>query len=233
MAYTATQLITKAYYLSGIVAKNLQEVTTSQLDDGLYLLNELLNIKAVDYRLIPYYKSIDITATVGQEKYFIENLVEAECLVFYINSVRYAMKRTSRTQYFATPRAENIESLPYSWHIERALGGANLYIYFLPNQNYPMTLWGKFGLDNVELTTDLSLTLDYFYIEYLRYGLAAYICSEYNIMLQPQASQRLKILEQQLIDISPTDFTISKMSSFNKGVDFNYGIANLSTGWLP
>lgn len=233
MAYTATKLITKAYYLSGIVARDLQSVSGSQISDGLDLLNMVLDIKSANYRLIPYYKSIDITAAVGQEKYFIEKLVEAECLVFYINSVRYAMKSTSRTQFFATPRAENIESLPYSWHIERTLGGANLYIYFLPNQSYPMTLWGKFGFDEVNLSTDLTSLFDRFYIEYLRYALAEYICAEYNIVLQPQSSARLRELEQQLIDISPTDFTMQKQSSFVKGIDFNYGVANLGTGWWP
>lgn len=233
MAFTALNLINKAYYLSGIVSRDSQVVSGSQVADGLDLLNLTLDIKSADYRLIPYFKSIDIVAVPGQEKYFIKNLVQAENLVFFINSVRYAMKSTPRNQYFGSPRAENIQSLPYSWHTERVNGGSDLYIYFLPNAAYPMTLWGKFGFDEVELGTDLSLVFDKFYIEYLRYSLAEYICAEYNVMFQPQAAQKLKSLEQQLIDVSPTDFTMNKISSFAKGVDFNYGIANLGTGWYP
>jgi len=233
MSYSALKLINKAYYLSGIVARDLQTVSGSQVSDGLDLLNLILDIKSVDYRLIPYFKSVDITAVPGQEKYFIENLVSAENLVFFINSVRYAMKSTPRNQYFATPRAENIQSLPYSWHIERTKGGSNLYIYFLPSSDYPMTLWGKFGFDEVNLGTDLSLIFDPYYIEYLRYSLAAYICSEYNVMFQPQSVQTLKSLEQQLVDVSPKDFTMDKLSYFDKGTDFNYGVANLGTGWWP
>jgi hypothetical protein len=233
MAYTASKLINKAYYLSGIVARDLQSVSGSQSSDGLDLLNLLLAMKNVDYRLIPYFKSHDIVAVPAQEKYFVENLVAVENFVFYINSVRYAMRGTSRNQYFSSPRAENIESLPYQWHLERTKGGSNLFIYFLPNTDYPMTLWGKFGFDEVSLETDLSLIFDPFYIEYLRYGLAEYICSEYNVMFQPQSLQKLKSFEQELIDISPTDFSMNKISSFSKGVDFNYGVANLGMGWWP
>ncbi|NTU69254.1 hypothetical protein HGB13_00275 [bacterium] len=233
MAYTAQKLIQNAYYLSGVVSKGLQYLTTAQDADGLDLLNSILDIKGADYRLIPYFSSKDITAVPGQEKYFIEKLVEAENFVFYINSVRYAMKYTPRNQYFATPRAENIKSLPYSWHLERTKGGSNLYIYFLPSSDYPMTIWGKFGFSEVALTTDLSTTYDLFYIEYLKYSLASCICSEYSVEFQPQPAQRLKVFEQQLTDISPTDFTMNKISSFTKGVDFNYGIANLGTGWWP
>ena len=55
MAYTARMLITRAYYLSQIVSRQLQEVSGEQIEDGLFLLNALLQFKSTDLREIPYF----------------------------------------------------------------------------------------------------------------------------------------------------------------------------------
>ena len=78
MPYTSSQLITYAYYLSGIVSRGTQTVTGEQLADGLDSLNMVIASKSVTYKHIPYFKSVDITANVGQEKYFIPNLLYNE-----------------------------------------------------------------------------------------------------------------------------------------------------------
>jgi len=234
MAYTARQLITKSYYLSGIVARRLQSVSGNQLSDGLDLLNDLLAVKTVDQRLIPYYREYALTAVIGQEKYFIADLIAVETFTFNIGSVRYSTTPASRKQYFGTGRVDTIQSLPYNWHIERKLGGSDLYIYFLPNTNYPMKIWGKFGLTEVaDENVDLSLTYDKFYIEYLRYALAEYICADYNIMFQPQSAQKLKELEYTLIDLSPKDLTLQKFSTLQSDTGVNYADVNLGRGWRP
>jgi hypothetical protein len=234
MSYTARELITKAYYLSGIVARNLQTVTGDQLSDGLDLLNGLLAVKTAHQQLIPYYKEYAFAAVIGQEKYLIPNLIAVETFTFNIGSVRYSMLPVSRGKYFGTGRVDNITSLPYDWHIERVKGGANLYIYFLPNTTYPLKIWGKFGLDEVTTENfDLSTVYDNFYIEYLRFGLAEYICSDYNIVLQPQAQKKLDEIENILIDISPKDLHITKLSTLQSDTGINYADVNIGRGWRP
>jgi hypothetical protein len=234
MAYTARDLITKSYYLSGIVARNLQTVSGGQLSDGLDLLNDLLAVKTADQRLIPYYREQAITAVIGQEKYFVTDLIAVETFTFNIGSVRYSTTPATRKQYFGTGRVDTIQSLPYNWHIERKLGGADLYIYFLPNTAYPMKIWGKFGLTAVATeNVDLSLTYDRFYRVYLKYALAEYICAEYNIVFQPQSAQKLKELENELIYISPNDLTIQKFSTLQSDTGINYADVNLGRGWRP
>lgn len=234
MAYTARKLITNAYYLSGIVARTLQSVSGEQLADGLDLLNALLAVKSIHQTLIPYYQEVAITAVVGQEKYLVANLLEAETLTFYIGDVRYSMMPMSRDLYFGSGRVDNIQSLPFNWHIERAKGGAYLYIYFTPNTAYPMKLWGKLGLTSVATeNTDLSLTYDPFYIEYMRYALAEYICSEYNIAFQPQSQKKLNDIEAQLKDVSPIDLHLAKLSTLTDGTGINYGDVNIGRGWRP
>lgn len=234
MSYTARKLITNAYYLSGIVARELQTVSGQQLEDGMDLLNALLAVKTAHQELIPYYEEYSFNAVASQEKYFVPNLIAVESFTFNIGPVRFSMRPMGREQYFGSSRVDNIGSLPYNWHVERAYGGANVYLYFVPNTNYPLKIWGKFGLDSVaNENVDLSTVYDAFYIEYLRYALAEYICAEYNITFQPQSQKKLDELEQILLNISPQDLSLRSMSTL--GDDHNradiYADASIGKGW--
>lgn len=233
MAYTALQLITRAYYLSGIVSRGLQTPTGDQIFDGLYLLNSLLAIKTANNRLIPYYKLLTFSGIQGVEVYYIPTLINIESVTFNIGPIRYSMLEVDRVTYFGSPRIDNLNALPYQYYLERTLGGANLYIYFLPAGNYPLNVYGKFSLTAVSLNQDLSLTLDAYYIEYLRYALSEYMCADYNITLQPQVQQKLNEYEQLITDISPIDLTIQKLSTLQQDNSINYGDVNIGKGWRP
>jgi hypothetical protein len=233
MAYTTLQLINNAYYESGIVSRGFETVTGQQATDGLQFLNDLIDDKTVDNGLIPYYLEYDFAAVTGQEMYFIPNLINMDTFVFYIDTVRYQTQNRSRREYFGTSRADNIQSLPGSWHLERCFGGANLYIYFLPDQNFPLTIWGQFRLQEVTINQDLSLTLDRFYINYLKFDLAARLCAEYNYTVPPGVA---KALNKYVIDISkksgPMDLRLIKLSSLQRRGGINYGQVNLGHGWV-
>jgi hypothetical protein len=159
MPYTVLQLITNAYYISGVVSRDFQTVSGSQYQDGLQMLNEILADKTVEDDMIPYFQKLSFPAVQGQEKYFIQNLIELETLVFFIDTVRYEMRNIERRRYFGSSRANNIQSLPFTYHVERETGGASIYLYFLPNTNYPMEAWGQFGLSSVALNQDLTSQL--------------------------------------------------------------------------
>src|SRR6266852_1219220 len=113
MAYTARKLITNAYYLSGIVARRLQEVSGLQISDGLDLLNDLLGVKTAQTTLIPYYAEYDFTLTQGVQTYFIPNLLAPETMTFFIDSVRYQMYPVGRREYWGSGRVEGVTSLPF------------------------------------------------------------------------------------------------------------------------
>lgn len=234
MTTTTRELITKSWYLSGIVARSLQTVSGEQISDGLELLNSLLSFKTVDDRKIPYFTKYDFVSVQGQEEYFIPGLIQAETLTFELDTVRYSMRHELRVRYFGTPRANNVQSLPYIYHVERALGGANLFMYYLPNKIYNFELYGNFSLLDVTLDQDLELVLDKFYIEYLRYLLADYICDDYNISFPLKSAERLKAYEAHLTDVSPMDLSMQKKSILQKGtgVDY-YADANILKGWRP
>jgi hypothetical protein len=161
MASTVIQLITAAYYASGIVSREFQTVQGYQLNDGLGFLNDIIGDKVVEDDMIPYYTTgYPIQGVIGQEKYFVPNLIEAETIVFFIdpppNEVRYSMRKNFRKQYFGSPRAQNIKSLPFNWHVETCFVGAHLFIYFLPDKAYAFQIAGLFRLAEVSVNQNLS-----------------------------------------------------------------------------
>jgi len=232
MAYTTLQLINNAYYASGVVSREFETVSGEQAQDGLQWLNELLADKTVDNALIPYYQAYDFNAVTGQEAYFIQDLIEIDTFTFYIDSVRYSTSQKSRRHYFGESRADNIQSLPGTWHFERTYNGATLYIYFLPDQNYPLQIWGQFRLSSVTINQDLSLTLDQFYINFLRYELAERICAEFDFTVPPGVEKNLKRYRHLIAKKSgPIDLRMLKVSSLQKRGAINYGQVNLGKGW--
>ncbi len=233
MAYTVLKLITNAYYITGIVSRELETVSGSQFEDGLDSLNDIIMEKTSEKGMIPYFTTFDFDSIIGVEEYYIENLIEVSTLVFFLSSVRYQMIPIDRDAYFGLPRAENVESLPFNYHVEREFGGARIFLYFKPQQAYPMKLWGKFRLAEVSLNQDLSLTLDRFYISYLKYKLAERICIDFQYTVPPDVIRQLEELEMTISKRSgPLDLKMKKISTLNNvAYGLNYAQANLGKGW--
>jgi hypothetical protein len=248
MAYTAQTLITRAWYLSGIVARNAQTVTGDQIQDGLMLLNALLDFKQIEIDLVPYYTYIELPLVSGQEFYFLPNVAAIESATFNIGVVRYPMDAKSRSTYYGSGRVDNIQTLPFNWNFNRALGGGNLALYFLPEANYPLKMMVKLFMVDVSLNTDLTNIAsdlpytfinsnnqgyDTSYIEYLRYALAQYMCSEYGILFNPESEKILRKYERKLMYMGPPDLSIIKTSILTQGTGINYGDVNIGRGWRP
>lgn len=229
--YLATQLISRAWNLSGIVAREFEQTSGLEGSDGLFLLNELLEFKACDLKLVPYYKRIEFNLVQGQERYYIPNLYQVETFTFNIDSVRFPTFNSHRKQYFGDGRVDNIQSLPFEWHLERVFGGSYLYVYYLPMQTFPAQITGKFALTDVQLQTNLATVYDGFYISYLRYCLAEYMALEYDIDFAPNKLTMKRQMEQKLLYVSPPDFTMKKISFMNTNQPFSWAHINISPAW--
>ncbi len=249
MPYTAQTLITRSWYLSGIVARNLQFVTGDQITDGLMMLNALLDFKQIEIDLIPYWTYIELPAVPNQEFYFLPYVAAVESMTFNIGPVRYPMDQTTRSTYYASSRVDNISTLPFNYNYNRALGGGNLALYFLPESNYPLKLMVKIFLVDVSLNTDLTNIIqpglpytfinsanqgyDTAYIEYLRYELANYMCNEYGVALNPTAMETLVSYRRKLMDVEPPDLKMIKSSILTEINGLNYGDINIGKGFRP
>jgi hypothetical protein len=233
MAYTARELITRSFFLSQIVSRGLQTVTGEQITDGLYLLNALLDYKSTDLRLIPYFQRDTFDTVQGTESYFVDNLLYVDSLTFNIGTVRYSLLDFTRKEYFATPRIDDVQSLPYCYRAERELGGMRIYLYFVPSQVFTMKLSGKYGFSEVTLDTDLSLIYDKYYIEYLRYALASEICEEWGSTFPDQSKLKLTAMEKKLMDVSPADLAMQKRGYFGGTPVLSWQQINIGQGWQP
>jgi len=234
MPYTTNELISGAYYASGVVSREFETVSGGQVGDGLIWLNNILTEKDVDEGMVPYESTFNLTAVAGQETYTIPDLIQIDTLVFYLDAVRYAMKYEKRNAYFGSSRVENVQTLPFEWYFERQFGGGNLYIYFKPDRAYPLEIHGIFRLAQVALRQDLSLTIDQFYITYLRYALADRICAEYDFTTPDNVLRQLGKYESFINKKSRIlDLRLQKVSTLQKRGSLNYGFINLGKGWTP
>lgn len=234
MTYTTNELITGAYYSAGVVSREFEDVSGGQIGDGLLWLNDIITEKTVDEGMIPYETTYTLNAVIGQEEYVIPNLIKINTLTFFKDSVRYAMQYEKRNAYFGASRVERIVTLPFEWYFERQFGGGTLYIYFLPDEDYPMEIHGIFRLSEVALNQDLSLTLDQFYRTYLRYALADRICAEYNYTTPENVRRQLARYEAYINKKSRLmDLRMTKLSTLQKRGGYNWAFVNLGRGWTP
>ena len=233
MPYTTNELISGAYYASGVVSREFETVSGSQIGDGLVWLNNIITEKSVDEGMVPYETTYNADFIIGQETYFIPNLIQIDTLTFFLDAVRYAMKYEQRNAYFGASRVDNIQTLPFEWYFERQLGGGNLYIYFQPDQNYPFEIHGIFLPPSVALGQDLSLIYDQFFTTYLRYALADRICAEYSYETPSGVMQQLSKYEAFINKNSRIlDMRLTKTSTLQKRGSFNYAFINLGHGWM-
>ena len=254
MAYFTNKLIADAYFISGILARELETLSGQQSSDGLQMLNEVIALNKINQRLIPYDSTITFTSVIGQETYNFPNLLEINTLTFVKDSVRFQMSRMSQRDYLATSRANNIQSLPSTFYFENEFvtdgsestssiptpsplntTGGKLSMYFTPDQAYVFTINGILALNAVTLGVDLSLTLDTFVLTYLKLALAERLCTEYAVDM-PHKAEKLLAKYENLIstNMNRIDLSMQKESwvSSEPAVGY-YGWANLGKGWTP
>lgn len=233
MAYTTNNLIADAYFASGIISREFETVSGTQFDDGFRWLNNVISEKDVDEGMVPYETTFTLNAVVGQESYSIPNCIKIDTLVFFKDTVRYAMEYDKRNHYFGAPRVESIESLPYGWYFERGFGGGTLFLYFLPDQTYPLEIHGIFRLSQVTQGQDLSLTIEQFFTTYLMYRLADFMCAQYNYTSPERVLSELGRYEAYINKKSRLiDLTMKKKSTLQQDLGLNWAYVNLSGGWV-
>ena len=75
--------------------------------------------------------------------------------------------------------------------------------------------------------------LDTAYIEYLRYALAQYMCSEYGVLFNPESEKILTSYKRKLMYESPPDLSSIKTSILTECQGLNWGDINIGKGWRP
>lgn len=234
MTYNVNMLVTESYYIANIVSRDFETPTGQQISDGVNILNDLLGDKTIEDRYIPYSMAYELTALTGVTEYFVPNLTGVDTYTFFIGNVRYHTVNQQRDQFFGSGRNVNIASLPFLWHSERAVGGMNIYVFPVPVQNFPVEIWGKFALNSVTQFQDLSIILDRFWINFIKYELAVRYCTEYGYMVPPRVEKQLQTYYQAIgRQSTTTDLRQTKLSTLGNTQGINWGYVNFSQGWQP
>ena len=238
MIYNARRLITEAFNLSGIVSRDYETIDAPQIALGQTLLNNLLVLQSIDTSEIPYYEKYTFTTVVGQEMYFVENLVDIQSMCFFLGNVRIPMAQESRKGYFYTGRVENLSVMPFSFRMERTTGGANIWQYPLSSQPYVVEAMVKYGFTDItSLDQNLSTIYDEWYIVYLKYGLALEILYHYNKPIPPQLLQRFEKIKLDITETSPPDMRCTSISTYGDcgSSDIVSAVVGawIGNGWVP
>ena len=129
-----------------------------------------------DGRYISYYDRTEIPAVIGQENYWVDNLVEVDTVTVTLDEVRYPMNYVDRNKYWGEGRVNNITALPYSFYSERQINadtnipGTMLWFYWLPAQSdYTFEVVGRSSLEVLALSSVISNYLESYYISNLKY----------------------------------------------------------------
>jgi hypothetical protein len=217
MPCTVTELITKAWNLSGIVAAQAETVSGDQLKEGLDHLNDFLALQSANSRMIPSTRIQQLICIPHSEKLFVEHLIALDALTLREEEPRCFLLQSlpllGRKEYFSRDYPSFLR--PRFYHLEKTKGGSYLFLSPTPDRAYPLRLVGKFGLTEVDYNDDLSLFYDRDYLFYIRYGLADTLCDLYNHPFT--AKGKLKEIERKLLDASPLDLNVEKISMFNTG----------------
>jgi hypothetical protein len=231
---TVLGLITQAFRLSGILART-GNPTPDQQNLGLSLFQDILSLVSTNARLIPYYTTHDLVADQGDAEYFIPGLIEVSTITYLLdNIVRVPLPIVSRQDFFGTARITNLTTIPFQAYIEKTKGGSTLFLYAIPQADYPIQINGKFSLPTaITLETDLDTLLDRFYQIYLRYQLANYICQQSTVSLPPATANELEKLEAKMTDIAPMDLSVKKISVLGNNAPFSWAQLNIGHGWTP
>lgn len=236
MSYSLNQCITNAFYLSKVRSKDFQQIDGDDITVGLDLFNKVLAGMDSNQKMIPYYSEYDFPAIIGQEKYFIPKLVLPLTLTFNMQVVRFGTTNIGRKKYHGKTRVDGLIALPFEHTFERCLGGSNLFVQLLPCEAYIFKVWGRFGLDSVtvaDLPTDLLLTFDLWYIDYLEMLTAKRICAYYGVAVNPDVQFFLDEISANVNDQNYIDLEPEKTNLYSTELYPNWVQIQLSRGFTP
>tara|TARA_R110002012_G_C11660173_1_gene612147 strand:+ start:864 stop:1553 length:690 start_codon:yes stop_codon:yes gene_type:complete len=226
-----TELITRAWYQSGIVAREFETVSDAETADGLMLLNRLINRSAIEPNLISYQGHLEVSCVPGQEEYSVPGLVDLREMTFNDGEIRFQMKRDTTKRYFGSGRVDNISTLPFHFYFERELNGGKIYLYFLPDKPYLLNITGKVSLTALLISDNLN-AYDGWFHDYLTYLLARECCLWRKRPVPVQVNVEIDRYSNLIQSISPADLTINSSPMF-KGDSMNYADYNFGRGWRP
>lgn len=218
---TAAQMITRAMQQLGELGSG-ETADSFMLETGLYLLNQLLNSFSANPVLCPYILTLTFNLVPGQNDYILSNvtlpidvLSNRMVSLTYANfsllgsaNIIYPLTIISKTQFYTLTRISNLQALPAYIFLNKQNEESILTIYPAPDQPYPLTIQGKFMID--QLTTFESIIqVPLYYEDFLRYALCRRMKSFYpSSNWDKESEDEYQRLFASLLSSNEVDMTI-------------------------
>lgn len=214
---TTNDIIMRSYYLMGELSPD-ELPTASQISEGLYYLNDLLDFFSSSGIFIPFVTELKFNLVANQDKYTISNNVPADVVadqiveIDYCNVIRdnisYPVRLISRSELFNNTRLVNIKTRPGLVILNRQELFSEIQFYPTPVFPYECNLRIKSYLDSLELL-DVLNEIPRFYYRFLRYALARELSSVFpSSSWTPKLEKEYEFMYQQVVAATDIDMTI-------------------------
>lgn len=184
---TPNVIIDRAFRLIG-VASDDRNLPGERVQEGFDLLNALVDEFSSESSMIPYETSLSFNMVIGQDVYEISNLVSADITSNPLVTLSFVRLEDLDLKYpvgivepvteWSNRKNVNLTGRPRQVYVTREVNKSFLNFREKPDKNYATELFGKFILDNLTLSTDIS-NLPPRYNLFLEYALARLLTSRY------------------------------------------------------
>jgi len=190
---SALQIVTKAMKIAGVIGQN-ETPSSSEADDGLVSLNDLLASWDTDETYVFAYESQTYPLVNGTNSYTIgtggvfntDRPVIFDSVVANLQGISYPLKELNAQDYADIAYKAMGTGIPEFYYCDFAFPIATIYLYGAPSSGITLTI-GK----STRLTQFADLTTQYTfppgYNRLLNYGLAMEIAPDYGVSLTPEA----------------------------------------------
>lgn len=196
-------VITRAYYEANVIASEFESPTGAQLNDALYWFNSAVSYAFSRNLLSAYENHQTLVLTPGVSEYDLPLVTEIRQATFMLGNVRFDMILDTQATFFGSLRVMDIRSLPFHYYFEKKLGGGKIYLYFIPDQAYPLNLTVKSAYPLFAFEDNLLETFDLFFIDYLTHLLAFRICLQWGQQVPEGLNTLLRLSEKTIRELTP------------------------------
>lgn len=213
---SVNDIINNAYYLLGEISPDVIP-TASQVNTGLYILNDMLDSFSSLGVYVPFIKAINVQLTPGQGTYVVSNIVpadfnfnrivELDFVTVTVQQISYPVNVVDRAVILNQVRFSQGQTRPGAVYMDKLDLQTNLTFYPKPDQAYQCEIRAKFMFDRLSLYEVINEVPPKYY-KFLRYALARELRSyfpssswddikesEYQMMLKNiKASPEINIL---------------------------------------
>lgn len=208
----ASELINDAYRFSNIIAEEGQDLTSTQLRDGVRLLNYIIRNLNIDGEEIALNAQENLILPAGHQTLLLPDYIKLYKVQYDLGSIFVDTALLSAEDFYNVAVVTNTTSIPFAGYAKRTANGIELFFYFAPNRDYEIRIIS--GLKKItELNADDDIvTNDFFYNELLVWKLANDLRMRNQMDVNQDISAKIRNISNRLKSIKTKNNNIKTVN---------------------